>query len=550
MSGSQRYFCLFAAALAAYGYQAPAAPPPAAKGSIEGQVVNATTGAPLKRATIRVVAVMPPVQANASQPQRPVMINKETDEHGRFSIPNLDPGKYRVTAERQGFLRQSWGAHKYSGGSTPIAVAEGQTVKSIDFRLLPQGVITGKVLDEDGEPIAGVQVRAQRAFMRNGRKEWNVIGNATTSDIGEYRLPELKAGRYVVVASPRMNQANLNAAPEALPEKPEMTYTATYYPSTADAATAVPVDVGEGGEVPHIDIRLTKAQVFRVRGRVTGMPGDASRRGMVQVILTPRDGPRDRVLMGQARAPEGTFEIRNVPPGQYLAHAQVMGGGQQQFVAIAPVDVIGGHVDGVSLALGGGGDVSGSVKVVDAPVAPDLKNLQVSLRPVAFNGQAIRSRVGDDLKFILKGVPAIRYTVAVSGYPNTCYVKSIQYGGADLTPDGAEMASGAPISIVISGAAAQVDLVITAAQDKAAGGAQVMVMREGEIDSVRSADENGILSLRGLKPGSYRLIAWEDVDSEQLWDPDYVRKFENDGKTLKLDENAHEAVQLKAIPAQ
>jgi hypothetical protein len=557
-----RLTCLFSLTVAAHAFQAPAAS--AVKGAIEGQVVNGRTGAPLKRAMVRVTGSLPALAAavpaqggRGAIAARPVLINKETDEQGRFSIPNLEPGKYRVAAERQGFLRQNWGARKYSGGSGTVVVGDGQTVKQIDFRLMPQGVITGKVLDEDGEPMAGVQVRAQRTLMRNGQRITNTLANANTSDIGEYRLPELKPGRYSVVATPRLRPDMMGMGPggaasnEPLPATPEMTYAATYYPSTADATAAVPVDVGEGGEVPQVDIRLVKTRVFRVRGKVLGLPeGGAGRRGgMTPVMMTPRGGSRggDQPLMGQARGPEGAFEIRNVPPGQYTAHAQTQVGAQQ-YVAIAPVDVIGSHADGVVLQMASGGDVQGSVKVEDGTAV--LTNLQVSLRPVGFGGQAPRARVAEDLKFTLKSVPPVNYAVNVSGYPDTCYVKSIQYGGADVSPEGVAMTSGGVISVVLSAAAATVDVVVTAGESKAGAGAQVAVIKDGTLESVRTADESGLLSLRGLKPASYRLIAWEDVDPDLLWDPDYVKKFENDGKGVKLDASGHEAIQLKAIPAQ
>jgi protocatechuate 3,4-dioxygenase beta subunit len=551
---------VFAAAIS-HAFQNPAAAP--SKGSIEGRVVNGRTGAPLKRATVRLAGIMPAPaptpDAATTLPTRPALIARETDEQGRFSFPSLDPGQYRVTAERQGFLRQSWGARKYSGGSTPVTVGDGQSVKAIDFRLMPQGVITGKVLDEDGEPMAGVQVRAQRGFVRNGVKVWNTMANATTSDIGEYRLPELKPGRYVVMATPRANPASLiNNAPstDPLPATPEMTYTATYYPSTTDPATAVPADVGEGGEVPNIDIRLVKSRVFRVRGKVTGLPpageDGGGRRGMVQVILTPREENRggEVHLAAQVRVADGVFEIRNVPPGQYIAHTQTQGGGQPQYAAVTPVDVVGSHADGVVLHMASGGDVQGVVKVVDTDAPVDVSKMQVNLRPVGFGAQAPRARVGTDFAFTLKGVPPVRYAVSAGGFPDKCYVKSIRYGGADVGPDGVEMTSGGSMEIVLSGAAAAIDVVLSAGDNKVASGAQVLIVKDGIPESVRTADGNGMLSLKGLKPASYRIIAWEDVDPDQLWDPDYLRKFENEGKSVKLDASGHEAIQLKAIPAQ
>jgi hypothetical protein len=266
-------------------------------------------------------------------------------------------------------------------------------------------------------------------------------------------------------------------------------------------------------------------------------------------MLTARDGSRggELVLMGQARLPEGDFEIRNVPAGQYVAHAQSGGPGSQQFAAAVPLDVVGSHVSGLVLRLSSGGDVEGSVKVADGTPATEFKNLQVSLRPSGFGGQAPRAKVGEDLKFTLKGVPPLKYIVYASGLPENCYVKSIRYGGADVPDDGVEMSSGGVLEVVLSAGASQIDVVVTAGENKAAAGAQVLLLKDGIPDSVRTADENGMLSIKGLKPASYRVLAWEDADPDQLWDPEYLRRFENEGKALKLDNGAHEALQLKAI---
>src|SRR5207237_5256512 len=142
-----------------FAYQAapvPAPAPVAAKGSIEGQVLNLKTGMPLKKASVRLVGT------GGGRGVMPVMTVRETDDAGRFAFTALPPGKYQLSAERQGYLRQSYGARQYSGGGTPVLVGDGQTVKDIVFKLNPQAVITGKVLDEDGEPVANVQGRAQR----------------------------------------------------------------------------------------------------------------------------------------------------------------------------------------------------------------------------------------------------------------------------------------------------------------------------------------------------------------------------------------------------
>src|SRR5262249_52929782 len=153
-----------------------------------------------------------------------------------------------------------------------------------------------------------------KSVTRGGRQITNNVGEGTTSDIGEYRVPDLPPGRYLVATAPRNNRMNTGPTPagDPLPTNAEMAYAATYYPSTPDANAAIPVDGGYGTEMRGIDIRLVKTRVFRVRGKVTGLPanGGPGRGGMVPVMLTARDGSpgQPRVSMGQGRGPDGLFE--------------------------------------------------------------------------------------------------------------------------------------------------------------------------------------------------------------------------------------------------
>src|SRR5436305_2102982 len=126
-------WCVFSA-VSAFAFQGPPLPPvpprpmpqqqatmppqqPAgpATSSIEGQVFHGATGAPLKRASVRLVGIGRRQQGGGM----PSMLTKETDDAGRFSFTNLEAGRYSLTAERQGFLRQNYGGRKYNTSGTP-----------------------------------------------------------------------------------------------------------------------------------------------------------------------------------------------------------------------------------------------------------------------------------------------------------------------------------------------------------------------------------------------------------------------------------------------
>ena len=221
-------------------------------------------------------------------------------------------------------------------------------------------------------------------------------------------------------------------------------------------------------------------------------------------------------------------------------------------MASQPLEVGGNHVEGLVLTLSSGADVPGSVKVEDATSPIDLGNMSVNLRPTGINfGRVPRGKVGPDSKFTLNGVAAVPYAINAGGIPSNCYVKSIQFGGRDVTETGIDMSSGGPLEITLSATAAVVDGVVMDKENKPVAGAVVaLIPKDGAPASGRSADENGIVSFTGLKPGEYKLIAWEDVEPGAYMDPDFVKPFDSKAKRVKLDPNGHEAVQLKAIPVE
>ena len=86
-----------------------------------------------------------------------------------------------------------------------LKVGDKQVVEKIDFTLPRGAVITGRVLDEYGEPIADVQVSALRnQFTALGRRPVNAAAICATNDIGEFRLFGLSPGQYFCLRPARI----------------------------------------------------------------------------------------------------------------------------------------------------------------------------------------------------------------------------------------------------------------------------------------------------------------------------------------------------------
>jgi hypothetical protein len=118
----------------------PLEPPTQGTGAIEGQIFNQATGAPLKKANVRLFG------SRAQPGVMPTNLARETDEEGRFSFTSLPARKYQLSAMRQGFLNASYGARKLSGNGSPINLSQDQQMRGLVIKLSPQSVMVGKVL--------------------------------------------------------------------------------------------------------------------------------------------------------------------------------------------------------------------------------------------------------------------------------------------------------------------------------------------------------------------------------------------------------------------
>ncbi len=64
-----------------------------------------------------------------------------------------------------------------------------------------------------------------------------------------------------------------------------------------------------------------------------------------------------------------------------------------------------------------------------------------------------------------------------------------------------------------------------------------------------TADQRGHFTLRGLRPGGYTLFAWENVDGDDYFDPEYLKKYAGNETALQIEKGQHQNTSLKVIPA-
>ena len=292
---------------------------------------------------------------------------------GRFEIRNLDPGQYQLIVERNGYVRQEYGETKPGGLGSSLTLAPGQTVSNISIQLIPAAIITGHVLDEDGEPVAGAQVLALRPVYGSGQREFAQMGESRTNDLGEYRIFGLAPGQYFLEAD---KQPRLFSALKA-----ESGYVPIYYPGVSDTAQAAPVNVRAGDEFSSADITMRTSSTVTIHGHViSGLSGAPAMHAQVYLVSQGPNSAASHVSsQSLVENAQGAFELSNVAPGAYVLYAFLNEGGRGES-ARQSLEVASTDLEGINLTLAPGVDIRGRLRV-EGNLGSNATPFQVGLSP-------------------------------------------------------------------------------------------------------------------------------------------------------------------------
>jgi hypothetical protein len=434
-------------------------------------------------------------------------------------------------------------------GGTTLTLEKGQHLKDLSLQMTPQAVITGRIVDENNEPIVSAHVRTLRYGYQMGRRQLTQAGGASTNDLGEYRIYGLAPGRVYLAARDRGNEweALIDASASTAPDG----YVTTYFPGTKDPASAVPIEVSAGAQLRGVNITLIKARTFRIRGHIEGRPE-------AQISLTPRRQPRWMSMDDQNRntGPRGSFELDDILPGAYTLTATSWSG-NKSLSARQELDVGESNVDNLVLVLTSGFEVSGDV-IVDGSNPPNVYSMSVTLTPQEERYMIYSPPIDSvhDGKFTLSDVGPDNYYVRVYGLPDGYWLKSVHMADQEVRDTAIDLTSGpsGPITITIAPNAGQIDGTVMNEQQQPAAGATVVLVPEPKLrerpDAYKTStsDQSGRFSIKNLTPGDYKLFAWEDMEYGAYMDPDFLRPVEDRGQSISIQEGSRETVQLNVIP--
>ena len=525
----------------------PGVPPPTCM--VSGRVITAAEGSPLKSA--RVFLLLERSEFNKRQ-----VFASTTDSDGHFLLKDVPPGRYRFVAARPGFVNLPYQARGSNDGAL-LSLRPGEKVSGVLFRMIASGVITGRVIDDEGEGVVHAQVMALRAPSEDeiedeglmdprrpeSRPELRPVASAQTDDRGQYRIFGLKPGDYYIRAENSFDPDNNIRADESLwvQQIEGSEYAPAYYPGVTQSSQAQVIPVKAGDEM-QADVLLQRTKTAEIAGHVIGRNGPT--KGALAMLVQ-----RGADISGSDRHDTtdetGAFRFKGVPPGNYVISAYTSEEGDHVYQPRGEqkIEVNGENVDSLTISIGRGTNLSGRI-TVDGMGSPAWDRIRINLSGIEGDSFGGQSDVKKDGTFEIKSVNDGDYAFMVWGLETGWYVKSARLGAQDLLEKGLQLETGNPggrIEVVVSSVGAQLDGSVSG-HDGPVIGARVSIAPEPETPYNRSrsrgdkTDQSGHFVVTGLAPGTYRLRArYSAAPGKTLRsDPQTITLSERDHKTLSL----------------
>lgn len=516
----------------------PQSAPAAVPCTVTGTVINGSTHQPIRKARVQMNSGL---GVGFSQ-------TIVTADDGGFEFVNIPAGQYMLQAEATGYVlrmnESPWRA---------LTLAPGEQRRDVVLSLLPEAVISGRVLDDQGDPVMDAMVYAFVPVYSNHRRRFVLTGQGgtgQTDERGAYRLYNLSPGSYTLVAIFRRKD---DPRPVTTPP--------TFYPDVSDPDESSPITVEAGEEATDISFNLVVSPAVCVRGRASVASAPKTTIGSF-VELVPQNTwalpwmANDSRYRAQSRSDKGEFQVCGVPTGSYLALASANDRTNEHFYSgRAPVEVGSTDVNGVSIVVDPIFDLRGRVRT-DPAAQTDFSHVMLYLVSQDRESSAVGARVTADGTFVMHQVADAYYFFSARNFPPEFYLKSARLGGADLLASGMvvnySMAS-ATLDVVLSPNGGQVDGSVLDGDGKPVANADVEAVpdeahrnRDEYYRSARS-DAAGKFNILGLAPGDYTLYATDKDQYGSFKDPDFLQQIAGQGATVEIDEKQHQSVQLTLI---
>jgi hypothetical protein len=527
--------------------------------SVSG-VVTSTSGNPVSQAQVMLLPAAPPApSAGSPQPvqnrsvssdaagkfvfDQPVQVRSVTsDTAGKFVFDKVPPGSYRVYVSHPVYFNPE---------TTPrvLTLTAGQRVDDISVKLMEPATVSGRAVDEDGDPVPRANAQVIRNAYSRGIRRFEVVARADSGDDGEFRITRVPAGRYIIKVDNQPTWANNERAPISAAKPGEKVYIPAggYY----GGASRTPIDIAPGQTVAVGVIKMPNRLQLHVRGKVLG--GDPAVLAEARVTRIQTADSSIPWMYGADIRKDGSFDMSNMWPGPITigVYSRKLGILGWTAITLSEEDLEGVALSASAAPISGVIHVEGAETSADPPKMPARVTLTSmgALAVITVNGT-----VNADGSFTIPMAAPGLYSVELTGLPAGSYLKTMalsRTGSPDQLIDW-RGADGGALELGVSRKAATLVGNLVDDDGKPVEGTVTLVpvpARPGirRLYPTAKADAQGAFQFPSVTPGSYKVYAWEDIESSAHWDVDFIRPFESLGESIQVDEGGSASVSLKRI---
>lgn len=498
---------LLAVALGLSQTQPPATQDAGKLGSISGTVRDAGTGAPISDADVFV-----------SGPSRPTDIH--SDPQGHYAISELKPGEYRLDAYAHVGGLKSPGRH----GTKSVTLHAAEGLNSVDFRLEAWGKIGGKVVDDNGEPVSGINVFLVAREYSLGALRHVFTKSETTDDRGIYTFAGVPSGRAFLLYAWKITRQlkPVSDAPADVKLRKRVSEP-TFYPSSDSIEGAAPITLRAGESRDGVDIQVLKTAAYCVDGEVpsTGSENMEFMIGPAQPTSgMSGDGGFYTIPPSGKVGPDRKLRICDLSPGDYqftLVDFSQGFGGTPPYFGSTRFTIKDQDIHGIEVNPRVPVKVPGEV-VWDgtAPVESVKTKLNFSLDPLtrSMMGEQTHAQSSIPGEFTFPALLADAYQVRLLGMPRESYVKEMNYGNASVLHAPLQVGSGvgeAHLRVVLGRDGGFLKARVADKDSNPVSDCFVVLMPADALSEpalaaqmiIGQTDQSGVYSSNALAPGKY-----------------------------------------------
>jgi hypothetical protein len=519
-------------------------------GYIEGVVLDQASEQPILEARV-----------TSRRADRVESFATHTDASGRFRLRELEPGDYSLAVERRGYLSYFHGRMPGVWSPAQLTLRTGVPIEDLRIEMRRPGVLTGRIVDENNEPLVDAQVKARCARPLDGGEPCDGSGSSEADDRGFFRIFKLQPGRYWVSATaPGQGYGNITYQPaldDPDGERLRMGYLTTYYPFGFDRSRAGLVDVTSGSETSGIEIRLEPVRTLSVSGRVINPYRPKGFRGGV-VLRSFAGGVYLGTHNQSYEDAEGNFVFVGLPPGEYLLTTEYEDG-DLRVADWRQFELTDASLHDIELRPRPGVTVSGRVVTDD----PDTEISELGMY-VGVDQQGVLSEVtrrsaktGLDGRFSITGVMPGRYHISANAYNATgrsFYTEAVSLDARPLAREGLLVNGDSPVTRLEVRVAPTVSVrgVVTGSDLLPISAALVVLAspdKEGGFSdhTVALANGEGRFHIRGLVPGEAVAFAFENEPDGRKITSELLRKLKSQGRKIEFNKEGTDEIQLNVI---